>query len=81
MAPTRGPLIGTPSPARSQLRAMCAVSESESLLTKPPWANRWLLVGVTMPMLLHMCVLYLPQLATIFQARTLRPFAGPAAAA
>lgn len=49
------------------LRAMCAVSENESLLTKPPWANRWLLMGVTVPMLLHMLVLYVPQLATLFQ--------------
>jgi len=49
------------------LRAMCAVSESESLFTKPPWANRWLLAGVTMPMLLHMSVLYVPQLAALFQ--------------
>jgi len=49
------------------LRAMCAVSESESLFTKPPWANRWLLAGVTLPVLLHLGVLYTPSLATLFQ--------------
>ena len=37
------------------------------MLTKPPWANRWLLAGVTMPVLLHMSVLYTPALAKIFQ--------------
>ena len=34
---------------------------------KPPWANRWLLLGVTLPVLLHLSVLYTPSLATIFQ--------------
>ena len=37
------------------------------LLKKPPWANRWLLLGVTLPVLLHLSVLYTPSLATIFQ--------------
>ena len=49
------------------LRATCAVSETASLLVKPPWANRWLLLGVTLPVLLHLSVLYTPSLATIFQ--------------
>ena len=49
------------------LRALCAVSETESLLQKPPWANRWLLAGVTLPMLLHVGVLYSKPLATLFQ--------------
>ncbi|KAL1524870.1 hypothetical protein AB1Y20_019750 [Prymnesium parvum] len=49
------------------LRAMCAVSETESLLTKPPWANRFLLLGVTFPMLLHLSVLYIAPLASLFQ--------------
>ena len=49
------------------LRACCAVSETQSLVTKPPWANRWLLLGVTLPMLLHLSVLYTPRLAAIFQ--------------
>ena len=49
------------------LRAMCAVSETASLLAKPPWANRWLLLGVTLPVLLHLSVLYTPSLASLFQ--------------
>ncbi len=53
--------------AMEMLRALCAVSESSSLLQKPPWANRWLLVGVTLPVLLHLGVLYTKPLAAIFQ--------------
>ena len=49
------------------LRATCAVSETASLLAKPPWANRWLLLGVTLPVLLHLSVLYTPSLASLFQ--------------
>ena len=55
------------------------------LLKKPPWANRWLLLGVTLPVLLHLSVLYTPSLATIFQLAPLTKqdwisvawFAGP----
>ena len=32
-----------------------------------PWANRWLVLGVTLPVLLHLGVLYTPSLAAIFQ--------------
>ena len=71
--------------AMEMLRALCAVSESSSLLVKPPWANRWLLVGVAMPVLLHVGVLYQPTLAGIFQMSpltkqdwlTVAIFAGP----
>ena len=45
----------------------CAVSEFESLLTTPPWSNRWLLAGVALPLILHFAVLYTPVLAAIFQ--------------
>ena len=71
--------------AMEMLRALCAVSESSSLLVKPPWANRWLLAGVTLPALLHAGVLYQPSLAKIFQLAplskqdwiTVALFAGP----
>jgi len=53
--------------AMEMLRALCAVSESSSLLVKPPWANRWLIAGVTLPILLHLGVLYTKPLAAIFQ--------------
>ena len=53
--------------AMEMLRALCAVSETSSILVKPPWANRWLLAGVTLPILLHVGVLYTQPLASIFQ--------------
>ena len=53
--------------AMEMLRALCAVSESSSILVKPPWANKWLIAGVTMPILLHVGVLYSKPLAAIFQ--------------
>lgn len=71
--------------AMEMLRALCSVSDSESLLQKPPWTNRWLLAGVTLPMLLHLGVLYSPGLARLFQLAplskadwtTVALFAGP----
>jgi len=71
--------------AMEMLRALCAVSESSSILVKPPWANRWLLAGVTAPVLLHLGVLYSKPLAAIFQLAplskqdwyTVAAFAGP----
>jgi len=53
------------------LRALCAVSETESLLTKPPWVNKWLLLGVSVPMLLHLAVLYVEPLPSIFNLQPL----------
>ena len=32
--------------AMEMLRALCSVSDTQSLVEKPPWANRWLLAGV-----------------------------------
>ena len=49
------------------LNALNALSEDSSLLQMPPWANPWLLLGITFPMLLHISVLYEPRLAAIFQ--------------
>ena len=43
------------------------MSDTQSLLIKPPWANKWLIAGVTMPILLHVGVLYSKPLAAIFQ--------------
>ena len=47
------------------LRALCSVSEHESLLVKPPWANRFLLLGVSLPLALHSFVMYCPPLAQL----------------
>ena len=49
------------------LRALCAVSETSSILQKPPWKNKWLVVGVTIPILLHLSVLYAKPLAGLFK--------------
>lgn len=46
--------------AMEMLKALSAVSLDGSMLRVPPWKNRWLLLGVTVPFLLHMAVLYSP---------------------
>ena len=48
------------------LKALSAVSLDGSMFRIPPWRNPWLLLGVTVPFLLHLAVLYVPALATIF---------------
>ena len=48
------------------LKALSAVSLDGSMMRIPPWKNRWLLLGVTVPFLLHLAVLYVPLLATTF---------------
>ncbi len=53
--------------AMEMLRALCAVSESSSILVKPPWVNKYLIVGVTLPILLHLGAMYTKPLAAIFQ--------------
>lgn len=40
------------------LKALSAVSVNDSLLRVPPWRNRWLLLGVAGPFILHLAVLY-----------------------
>ena len=40
------------------LKALSAVSVNDSILRVPPWRNRWLLLGVAGPFLLHLAVLY-----------------------
>ena len=39
-------------------KALSAVSVNESVFRVPPWKNRWLLLGVAGPFLLHLSVLY-----------------------
>jgi Ca2+-transporting ATPase len=48
------------------LKALSAVSLDGSMLRVPPWRNRWLLLGVSVPFLLHLAVLYVPALASTF---------------
>ena len=51
--------------AMEMLRALCSVSERESLLVKPPWANRFVLLGVSLPLALHGLVIYCRPLAQL----------------
>ncbi|KAK3234063.1 calcium-transporting ATPase [Cymbomonas tetramitiformis] len=46
--------------------ALNALSENNSLLHTPPWSNLWLLAAITLSMILHICILYIPALAMIF---------------
>ena len=48
------------------LKALSAVSLEASVFRIPPWKNRWLLAGVSVPMMLHCAVLYVPILNNLF---------------
>lgn len=37
----------------------------------PPWANKWLLGGITLSMILHCFILYLPWAALLFSVEPL----------
>lgn len=47
--------------------ALNALSENNSLLTTPPWVNRYLLVAIAVSMGLHFGIMYTPWLADSFQ--------------
>lgn len=47
--------------------ALNALSENNSLLTTPPWVNRYLLVAIAVSMGLHFTIMYTPWLADSFQ--------------
>ncbi|KAF8626260.1 hypothetical protein AX15_004935 [Amanita polypyramis BW_CC] len=46
--------------------AMNSLSENESLLTLPVWANPYLVGAITLSMALHFMILYVPFFATLF---------------
>jgi len=48
------------------LKALSAVSLEGSMISVPPWKNRWLLLGVIIPFACHLLILYTPSLANIF---------------
>jgi magnesium-transporting ATPase (P-type) len=48
------------------LKAFSAVSLDNSLLQLPFWKNKYLLLGVTLPFLLHLAVLYIAPVAKVF---------------
>jgi len=43
--------------------AMNALSETESLLTQPLWANMYLVGAIVLSMVLHFAILYIPALS------------------
>ena len=53
------------------LKALSAVSLSQSIFTLPPWKNPALLVGISVPFLLHLGIFYTPRLAAVFGVRPL----------
>ena len=53
------------------LNACNALSQSESLLTLPVWKNMKLVYAITLSMVLHFAVLYVPLLQTLFQVAPL----------
>ena len=62
--------------AMEMLKALSAVSVDNSLVVVPPWKNKWLLLGVTVPTLMHLAVvnsrtLGLPNLGAAFGMRSL----------
>lgn len=52
--------------AIEMFNAMNALSEDSSLLSMPPWRNPWLLVAMAVSFGLHLAILYVPLLASIF---------------
>lgn len=50
---------------------MNALSSSESLLTLPVWKNMVLVYAITLSMLLHFALLYVPLLQTLFSVTPL----------
>ncbi|KAI1728986.1 e1-E2 ATPase domain-containing protein [Ditylenchus destructor] len=49
------------------LNAVNSLSENQSILKMPPWTNLWLCAAIALSMSLHMVILYVDILATIFQ--------------
>jgi Ca2+-transporting ATPase len=48
------------------LNALNAISEDNSLLTMSPFVNPWLLAAISSSILLHVMIVYVPFMATIF---------------
>lgn len=48
------------------LNALNAISEDNSLFTMSPFINPWLLLAISGAIALHMMIVYVPWMATIF---------------
>ena len=53
---------GTPQLVH-RLGTSASLSENQSLLTMPPWVNKYLIGATALSMLLHFIILYVPFLA------------------
>ena len=53
------------------LNALNSVSEDQSLLRMPPWRNMYLIAADILSLSLHFMILYVPQLASLFQLEPL----------
>ncbi|XVE55734.1 hypothetical protein DITRI_Ditri03aG0182000 [Diplodiscus trichospermus] len=51
--------------------ALNNLSENQSLLVIPPWSNLWLVASIILTMLLHILILYVPPLSTLFSVTPL----------
>nr|ABS19815.1 sarco/endoplasmic reticulum calcium ATPase isoform A [Pinctada fucata] len=49
------------------LNALNSLSENQSLISMPPWSNKWLLGAIALSMSLHFFILYVDVMSTIFQ--------------
>ncbi|MQL72468.1 hypothetical protein Taro_004802 [Colocasia esculenta] len=52
--------------AIEMFNSLNALSEDNSLITMPPWRNPWLLAAMVLSFGLHMMILYVPLLASVF---------------
>lgn len=53
------------------LNALNSLSENQSLVMMPPWANMWLLAAMALSMILHFIILYVEFLAVVFNVQPL----------
>jgi len=53
------------------LNALNSLSENQSLLRVPPWTNKWLILAVLASFSLHMVLLYVPFMNTVFSIANL----------
>ncbi len=65
--------------AIEMLNAFNALSEDNSLLAVPPWANPWLAAAAAVSLSLHCLILYVPPLAKVCRLHEMRGWVGACA--
>jgi hypothetical protein len=53
------------------MNALNAISENQSLLVVPPWANLWVLKAIALSFALHFFIVYVPAVAAVFHVAPL----------